>query len=736
MSEVFQNLLNGFVVSGIVNCKENSFSLDGYDFHVQEYSLNGRGGEDKTYTDQTLRRVLPRGLCIIKVDGVIVHIVTGIVKFGYDGDYEQNISREIVTKQLAEKENGQCGHLSAFIFCGQKYLVFGSKLVHLIARVSHLQQDIDSHITPRYTVAVNIANLFIEKHLHTIDAVVTFCNLHKVTLCCEAIFPDDQHIVNYNGDKSLRFFAITCPIETDESLTWCNPLEARQYFEEIGLNVITKISAATSTEWDHCAEDFRNATNSEGAVVYCLDCDGKVIFIYKDKNHQYVFWRAVREQLRNRASQDNFLKRLNNPQFKNLVDREAQIRNAVHFRAFFFRLPEEERKQLFTKWNDYYTIFDQLSLEDREMLLQPTIQPVIQSDISSDDNLDVVLLIGPPGVGKSTLAAMLPGIHLEQDMFAGSSNPKNEYHSAIAKHASDPHCKCLVLAKANHTVIMRNEAQDILNKSGRMYRVYFVVFEHRPVDFYVERVTKRGKAHRTLHPSETTGGIIFRFLKEAKANPLTSAEESVAIYINPDLPKEENLRQVVEFLKSKGMASIDLNDEVIDTALKNVTAYEESNLLYAETNSEKIIVKSKPSKSSKSPKPLYDALVFQPDIVKEIVEMKEISLTDKKIKEDFHTTLTFYSKDKPVRTDLNFGEEIPVNIIGVASDEKATTLVLDKSELLMELQPHAEYPHITFALADGIKPFYSNELVKRCITDGTIILFDEPISLIGTITRF
>lgn len=734
MSGLYFSLLNEFVKNGTVKCNETTLSLGDQEIQTFEYSISYRHKEDKVYVDQTLRRILPRGLCVIKIDGIIVHIVVGIVKFGYDGDYEKESPCKIVAKQYTEKENGQCGHVSTFLHNGEQYFVFGSKMVHLIARTSHLEQDINYYNDKtRYTVAINIANLFITKYLHVIDNVFTFCYLHKVTLCCEAIFPDDQHIVDYKGDSSLLFFAITCPIDENAPLTWCNPIDARQHFQEMGLDVIARVVSANPSEWENCAEDFRNATNSEGAVVYCLDGDGNVIFIYKDKNRHYVFWRAVREQLRNRSNLEIFLKRLRNPQFKNLPDIETLIVEAMQFRAFFFRLSQEERSQFFTRWNDYYTLFDQLSSEDKEALVMPE-RPVC-AELPSD-NLIVTIIIGIPGTGKSTLAAMLstilPGINLEQDMFAGSSNPKKDYHAAIHRHASDQTCKHLVLSKVNHTEIMRQEARDILNEVGRPCQIYYVEFEHRSVDFYVERITLRGRSHRTLYPSDTTRGVIFRFLKEAKANPLTDEEELTALRIDPENSKEDNFRQVVEFLASNGIIDIELNDETIDTALKNVTAYEESNLEFALSVPEKP-VKSKPPKIATL---LYDALAFQASDVLGIQPMIETALVDKECKTEFHMTVTFYTKDKPVRTDLIFGEEVPINVIGYVSDEKATTLIIEKSEHIVRLQVQADIPHITFALANGVKPFYSNELVKRCVAENTVQMFDEPVTLVGIVTRF
>ena len=728
------SFLDIFIQKKVIKCHETSLSLGSQNFQILEYSLYNRKTEDKNYADKTLRRILPRGLCVIKIDGTVVHIVTGIVKFGYNGDYEKESSSEISTKQYTEKENGQCGHVSAFSYNGEQYFVFGSKMVHLITRASHLQQDIDSYSDKkRYTVAINIANLFITKYSHAIDNVYTFCYLHKVTLCCEAIFPDDQHIVDYKGDSSLFFFAITCPIDENAPLTWCNPIDARRHFQEMGLDVIARVVSATPSEWENRAEDFRNATNSEGAVVYCLDGDGNVIFIYKDKNHHYVFWRAVREQLRDRSNPEIFLKRLRNPQFKNLPDIETLIVKAMQFRAFFFRLSQEERSRFFTRWNDYYTLFDQLSPEDKEALMLPR-RPVC-AELPSD-NLIVTIIIGIPGTGKSTLAAMLStissGINLERDMFYGSSDPEKEYHAAIRRYASDQTCNHLVLAKVNHTVSMRQEARDILNEVGRPYQIYYVEFEHRPADFYVERITFRGSSHPSLQPSEKTRGIIFRFLKEAKANPLTDEEELTALRIDPENSKEDNFRQVVDFFVSKRIMDIELNDETIDVALKNVAAYEESNLKIALSISEK----SKPTKTTKTTKPLYDALVLQASDVLKIQPMIETALVGKECKSEFHMTVTFYTKDKPVRTDLIFGEEVPINIVGYASDEKATALILEKSEHFARLQVQAEIPHITFALADGVKPFYSNELIKQCVAEDTVHMFDEPVTLVGIVTRF
>lgn len=733
MSKVYLDLLNTFVENGLVKCTKTNLLLGQQVIETLEYSLEDRKKEDKTYTNQALRYTLPRGLCVIKIDDIVIHIVTGIVKFGYDGDYEKDSSSDIVTKQFAEKENGQCCHVSSFMHCSQQYIVFGSKMVHLIARTSHLREDIDSYIDKkRYTVAIKIANLSVEKYSHAIDNVVEFCNVNKVTLCGEAIFPDDQHIVDYCGNKSLRFFAITCPIEKDDSLTWCNPIDARHHFQEMGLDVIEKIVSVTSFDWENCAKDFRNATNSEGAVVYCLDRDGNVIFIYKDKNYFYSFWRAVREQLRNRANLENFLKRLRNPQFENLPDIETLIVRAIQFRAFFFKLSQEDQMRFFTKWNDYYTLFDKLSFEDKEdKEALVAVEQTAYTEFPSD-GLVVTMLIGSPGSGKSSLAAMLPGTHIEQDMFCGNSDPKKEYHRAIERHASDPNCKYLVLAKSNITHVMRQEARDILNRTGRPYQIYYVEFELKKDVFYLERINNRGDAHRTLRPSNKIRGIISRFIKDASANPLSVEEESTSLRINPENSMEDNFRQVVGFFTSRGLMDIELNDEIIESALKNVAAYEESNLKFAATipeKSEKIVAKSKP---------MFDAIVFQTSEhqTSDIQQLVESTLLDKVLKTELHTTITFYQKGKPIRTDLNFGEEVRVNVIGYASDEKATVLLLDKDEHVMNLQVQAEYPHITFALANGVLPFYSNELVKRCITENTIHLFDKPITLVGIVTRF
>ena len=756
MNESLLNTLSEFKSKKVIKSIRSSFIVNGIEYEMYDHSPANGKNEDKLYKDPILRRILPRGLCVIKVDGVVVHIVTGICKFGYDGDYEMDASCEIVTKQFVEKENGQCGHVSAFYYGGCNYLVFGSKMVHLIARTTHLQEDIASYTEKRYTVAVNIANKFVEQYSHTIANVTTFCISHGVTLVCEAIFKHDQHIVDYHGTESLKFFAITCVNESSGSLTWCNPSTACEHFQQFGLDIPAKLIVAPSSEWKSCEDEFRYAENSEGAVVYCLDLEGNVVYIYKDKNCTYIFWRAVREQLRNRANTKIFVERLNHPQFKDLSGKDELIIKAVQFRSFFFKLTQEEQTQFFSKWNDYYTAFEGLSQSEKEALVLTV--PLDPIKTASNDGeikqvpLQVIVMISPPGGGKTTTAKSLEFLfntsqypkyckHLEQDMFVDPKEPKKakqSYNDAIATNAYDPNIKMLILAKVNHTCVMRQETRDILNKTGRPYHMVYIVFQLQSAEFYVERINERGMAHRTLRPSDETFGIICRFLKEARANLLTSEEESTAIYINPRLPKEENLRQIVDFLATQGMSDIVLDAEMIDRAFENVSSYEAENLQFA-MSIETTVDSVKKPKPVRKPKPvtekvpLYDALVFSPNnVMEQISSLVEI---EHNIKNTFHLTIEFYPKGKPLRTDLVFGEQVSVIVIGYVSDEKAMALVLDKGDITAKLQVSAENPHITFALADGVKPFYSNELIKKSIDERTVHMFTEPVTLVGTIER-
>jgi len=92
-----------------------------------------------------------------------------------------------------------------------------------------------------------------------------------------------------------------------------------------------------------------------------------------------------------------------------------------------------------------------------------------------------------------------------------------------------------------------------------------------------------------------------------------------------------------------------------------------------------------------------------------------IVLTDEsvqKLKKDFpplhpnefyhHVTLNFGKKQFPE----NLGEEVTFRVVGHAYDEKGQAVVVT------DISSDNEVPHITLSCADGVKPVYSNELVK------------------------
>ncbi|NDH07851.1 hypothetical protein EBX93_18375, partial [bacterium] len=101
------------------------------------------------------------------------------------------------------------------------------------------------------------------------------------------------------------------------------------------------------------------------------------------------------------------------------------------------------------------------------------------------------------------------------------------------------------------------------------------------------------------------------------------------------------------------------------------------------------------------------------------------------ILKQFHVTLQFYGKKPTAKIIENFdeGKEVDVCITGYAKNDKCIALICDKSTLAEYLDDRT--PHITYALSEGTKPFYSNELLRN----NKHILFDTPFCIKGTLER-
>ena len=70
-----------------------------------------------------------------------------------------------------------------------------------------------------------------------------------------------------------------------------------------------------------------------------------------------------------------------------------------------------------------------------------------------------------------------------------------------------------------------------------------------------------------------------------------------------------------------------------------------------------------------------------------------------------------------------------LEVIGMCSDDSAQVFLVEKIDILK----NKEYPHLTYSLADGIMPVYSNELVEKSIKDGNIEYFKRGIDIGGYI---
>jgi len=78
-----------------------------------------------------------------------------------------------------------------------------------------------------------------------------------------------------------------------------------------------------------------------------------------------------------------------------------------------------------------------------------------------------------------------------------------------------------------------------------------------------------------------------------------------------------------------------------------------------------------------------------------------------------HLTISFRPKDGA--EGISVGKKYPVKIIGRVTADDVDALLLDCKK------SNNKHPHITLSTAEGIKPFASNEAIKKAIANGKVI---------------
>ena len=160
------------------------------------------------------------------------------------------------------------------------FFVVGSKNVHAALRS---RDDIAAYSEARYTYAMKIAslwfNMFDALPTDARAALTAYLCREGVTLCAEACFADSQHIVDYNGQDLLTFYAISRAAPSRLGITAVPPLQALQLLQSWQLpvvehRIVPDIHDAALRQ--SVREHFETAPNMEGAVVYVLDAAGCV----------------------------------------------------------------------------------------------------------------------------------------------------------------------------------------------------------------------------------------------------------------------------------------------------------------------------------------------------------------------------------------------------------------------------------------------------------------------------
>lgn len=117
---------------------------------------------------------------------------------------------------------------------------------------------------------------------------------------------------------------------------------------------------------------------------------------------------------------------------------------------------------------------------------------------------------------------------------------------------------------------------------------------------------------------------------------------------------------------------------------------------------------------------LYKAVLLNPESKAKLMGLFPASF-DKKF---YHHTTIQFGKGATVE---DVGTEVELKVVGYKRDDKAEAVVVEGVR-----RADGKTPHITLSVAPGVKPVYSNDLIKDGVTPvdgpvlhGVIALFTE-----------
>eukprot|EP00055_Hartaetosiga_balthica_P017839 m.123942 g.123942 ORF g.123942 m.123942 type:complete len:524 (+) comp9417_c2_seq15:321-1892(+) len=279
-----------------------------------------RGPDDRIYAaNGDIRRRVARGNTVLEYltenGRVRIPLIQGMLKFtggmGDDDDVEDPSSSQDWkkfflkkvddAKQIVamDKANGEAAHLACHTINGKRYIVCGSKNVHILVTS---ERDLRFYQDKRYMVVVEVA----KKVFHLMneledggEAMFAFLSGTGLTANFEILQPMYQHVELLPTFPLMLFFTFTKPEFSGERSSLCDvhPVLGIEIMRQVGSKTVD-YSIEDFSNFDEYVDFVRQSHGKEGKVLYVLDDTENVIGMLKKKTIWYVVVRAIREKIK------------------------------------------------------------------------------------------------------------------------------------------------------------------------------------------------------------------------------------------------------------------------------------------------------------------------------------------------------------------------------------------------------------------------------------------------------